>query len=58
MIPLDIIIQVGNGIKVGQGITIGANAVKQSAFFIKEITLQDFITEVNSGSNYLIGEPQ
>lgn len=55
-VSLDVIIQLGNGIKVGPGIIIGANGVQQHVAFIEELSITQFITEVNSGSNTLIEE--
>ena len=54
--PLDVIIQVGNGIKIGHGIIIGANGVKQNYFFCEEMSVTQFITEIGSGSNNLTEE--
>ena len=53
-VPLDPQIIVGPGIRVGNGIIIGANATRQRQDFITEQTLEMFVSE--SGTDNFITE--
>ena len=51
LVPLDPQIIIGPGIKIGRGITIGANSQPQNTDFITEININQFISE--SGANFI-----